>query len=280
MERQPGQEDVEMKDVDGVRDLTGIYPRVHDGVQKLVEITEMRTAVVEAREGEEVKKHDRSENDHDNSREGPGAAIVLSSSQVATAKKNERPPVDDCCAICFGDFVLPCKTNCGHWFCARCILQLWHYKPALQLCNCPICCCVITKLSPEASSLASRDGDVAQVLKDIQRYNHLSVHGWEGVFLKIRALPLLIQRMFRDLIQPGMLGLIIDILRGVGSLLGLLCWICNLGPDPMDWLIYFPRMAGRWATAIVIIFFLVYICQILMRRIQARRLVGVQLEQM
>lgn len=30
---------------------------------------------------------------------------------------NDSPPDDDVCAICFGDFSVPCKTNCGHWFC-------------------------------------------------------------------------------------------------------------------------------------------------------------------
>lgn len=29
----------------------------------------------------------------------------------------EIPPNDDVCPICFGDYTIPCKTNCGHWFC-------------------------------------------------------------------------------------------------------------------------------------------------------------------
>lgn len=29
----------------------------------------------------------------------------------------DGPPVDDCCPICFGDFTIPCKANCGHWYC-------------------------------------------------------------------------------------------------------------------------------------------------------------------
>lgn len=31
----------------------------------------------------------------------------------------DGPPVDDCCPICFGDFAIPCKANCGHWYCGQ-----------------------------------------------------------------------------------------------------------------------------------------------------------------
>lgn len=34
------------------------------------------------------------------------------------------PPVDDCCPICFGSFTVPCKANCGHWFCGSVLILL------------------------------------------------------------------------------------------------------------------------------------------------------------
>lgn len=33
--------------------------------------------------------------------------------------KQELPPDDDVCPICFGDFTIPCKTVCGHWYCGE-----------------------------------------------------------------------------------------------------------------------------------------------------------------
>lgn len=34
------------------------------------------------------------------------------------ARRNtDNPPTDDCCPICFGGFVVPCKAPCGHWYC-------------------------------------------------------------------------------------------------------------------------------------------------------------------
>lgn len=34
----------------------------------------------------------------------------------------DAPPVDDCCPICFGDFIVPCKADCGHWYCGNLFL--------------------------------------------------------------------------------------------------------------------------------------------------------------
>ncbi|CAK9168281.1 unnamed protein product [Ilex paraguariensis] len=118
-------------------------------------------------------------------------------------READGPPVDDCCAICFGSFTIPCKTNCGHWFCANCILQFWNHRAALQRCKCPICSCLISKLTPEASSLfQQQEQEVIEVLKNIQKYNRLFVGGVHGLILKVVGLPLFIRRMFRGLMDP------------------------------------------------------------------------------
>lgn len=31
--------------------------------------------------------------------------------------ESETPPEDDVCPICFGSFKVPCRGNCGHWYC-------------------------------------------------------------------------------------------------------------------------------------------------------------------
>ncbi|XP_060167673.1 uncharacterized protein LOC132598679 isoform X2 [Lycium barbarum] len=118
--------------------------------------------------------------------------------------ESEKAPDDDVCSICFGNFTIPCKTNCGHWFCASCILQLWHYRSALRQCKCPICCCLISKLVPEASLLVQQEEDVVELLRRIRRYNHLHISGAYGIFLKVLALPLLTRRVLRALMDALM----------------------------------------------------------------------------
>ncbi|PSS19042.1 E3 ubiquitin-protein like [Actinidia chinensis var. chinensis] len=117
-------------------------------------------------------------------------------------RERETPRDDDCCPICFGDFDVPCKTNCGHWYCASCILMLWNYSSALQRCKCPICSRLISKLTPEASLTLRREKEIVEALKKLQRYNRLFVGGARGFIMKVHRLPLLFWRFFGGLMSP------------------------------------------------------------------------------
>ncbi|XP_009787114.1 uncharacterized protein [Nicotiana sylvestris] len=145
--------------------------------------------------------------------------------------ESEKPPEDDCCPICFGDFSIPCKTNCGHWFCASCILQLWRYRSTLQRCKCPICCRPINKLVPEASLLIQQEEDVIELLKKIECYNHLYIGGAYGVFLKVLAIPLLTRRILRSvmdgLMNPDQIRLNYYLMRVLALLLSWIYCSCQ-----------------------------------------------------
>ncbi|KAK9044339.1 hypothetical protein V6N11_072649 [Hibiscus sabdariffa] len=95
---------------------------------------------------------------------------------------NETPPDDDCCPICFGSFTVPCRSNCGHWYCGSCILQFWNYSSAPKPCKCPMCACKIINLMPEASLQQQQDQEVTQQ--------------------KLCQLPLFMKRMFLGLMDP------------------------------------------------------------------------------
>ena len=51
-------------------------------------------------------------------------AVVLADGAVTTEERkkiqSETPPEDDCCPICFGSFTVPCRGDCGHWYCGNC----------------------------------------------------------------------------------------------------------------------------------------------------------------
>lgn len=36
--------------------------------------------------------------------------------------EKDAPPNDDICPICFENYNIPCKTNCGHWYCGMFLL--------------------------------------------------------------------------------------------------------------------------------------------------------------
>ncbi|CAI0557019.1 unnamed protein product [Linum tenue] len=112
------------------------------------------------------------------------------------------PPVDDCCPICFGDFSVACKANCGHWYCGGCILQFWNYSAASRPCKCPMCSSSITKLTPEASLLNQPEQGVKEVLRDVERYNRLYVGGARGLVQKVRESPLFFKRIVMRMMDP------------------------------------------------------------------------------
>ncbi|XWS39986.1 hypothetical protein CRYUN_Cryun18bG0101500 [Craigia yunnanensis] len=116
---------------------------------------------------------------------------------------SESPPDDDCCPICFGSFTVPCRSNCGHWYCGSCILQFWNYSSASKPCKWPMCTCKIVNLMPETSlQQQQQDLEVTEVLKSVQRYNLLFLGGVRGFFQKVRELPFFINRMFQRLMDP------------------------------------------------------------------------------
>ncbi|KAI8003427.1 E3 ubiquitin-protein ligase RNF170 [Camellia lanceoleosa] len=115
----------------------------------------------------------------------------------------EGPPANDRCSICHGSFNLPCQANCSHWFCGNCILQVWNYGSALQPCKCPLCRRQITLLIPsDASSRQRHDSDAAEILGKIERYNRYFGERSNGLIQRLRDLPFLLRRLFRDIMEP------------------------------------------------------------------------------
>ena len=43
------------------------------------------------------------------------------------------------CAVCLGPLCQPIQTNCGHEFCAQCILAYWQHDQWPRAARCPMC---------------------------------------------------------------------------------------------------------------------------------------------
>ncbi|KAF3628986.1 putative E3 ubiquitin-protein ligase-like isoform X3 [Capsicum annuum] len=136
--------------------------------------------------------------------------------------RTEKPPTDDICPICFGNFVVPCRGPCGHWYCGGCILQYWNYGAALQPCSCPMCSKKLTDLKPEASLYSQQDAEVIEVLKKVRKYNRLFVGGTYGLMLKVLGLPFYMKRVFNEMMNPDRPGAHLNKLRIFAMFLGLL----------------------------------------------------------
>ncbi|KAL2460512.1 RING/U-box superfamily protein [Abeliophyllum distichum] len=94
--------------------------------------------------------------------------------------------IDNVCPICFDRFTIPCRTNCGHWYCGSCILEFWEFGPSIRPCKCPLCSCKITNLVPVISQHIGPEEDVIMVVQKVRQYNSLYIRGVRGFFLGLR----------------------------------------------------------------------------------------------
>ncbi|ESQ53749.1 hypothetical protein EUTSA_v10026077mg [Eutrema salsugineum] len=171
--------------------------------------------------------------------EGPNAAVLADGVLTAEERKietdnrgerkteSETPPEDDCCPICFSSFTVPCRGNCGHWYCGSCILQYWSYAAVSRPCKCPMCVRHITKLSPEASLQQCQEQEVKEVLAKVRRYNRLFVGGLTGFVQKVHELPLLMKRLVWHMMDPDANNLYFHEVR-IFAVKNILPWLCKL----------------------------------------------------
>ncbi|XVE93320.1 hypothetical protein REPUB_Repub01dG0181700 [Reevesia pubescens] len=193
-------------------------------------------------------------------------------------RMSESPPDDDCCPICFDSFTVPCRSNCGHWYCGSCILRFWNYSSASKPCKCPMCTHKIVNLMPEASLQEQQDQEVAEVLKSVQRYNLLFVGGARGLVQKVRELPFFIKRMFQGLMDPDANDTYIAEMRLFAMVLSIIYRATPFDFIPTGGLVI-GRVLDFSAITIVLVLHLVGICRRrrLMQRV--RRLAAVELLQ-
>ncbi|XP_009800207.1 uncharacterized protein [Nicotiana sylvestris] len=185
--------------------------------------TTVSFSVAEEIEDEQDGNHGRTIED-ENRGESDGASsnsVVVVEAENAFMRTG-KPPTDDCCPICFSNFVVPCRGPCGHWYCGGCILQYWNYGAALQPCNCPMCSRKITDLTPEESLYCQQDAEVIEVLKKVRKYNRLFVGGTYGLMLKVLGLPFYMKRVFNEMLNPDRPGAHLNKLRIFAMFLGLL----------------------------------------------------------
>lgn len=58
--------------------------------------------------------------------------------QEPGAAYNEDPTVQNC-PVCLAPLTYPVQTNCGHQFCANCLLSYWQHDQWPRPARCPVC---------------------------------------------------------------------------------------------------------------------------------------------
>lgn len=53
---------------------------------------------------------------------------------------------DSQCPVCLGELHYPVETNCGHLFCAQCVITYWRHGNWLGAIRCPVCRQTVTVL--------------------------------------------------------------------------------------------------------------------------------------
>lgn len=140
----------------------------------------------------------------------------------------EEPPLDDCCSICMGDFTIPCRSNCGHWFCANCVIVLWDHTGADQPCKCPLCTRPINHLTTQESMRNLEEVEIIEVLENI---NRICNGGTQNLIVSGQESP---RRVFPDMTYPDRFKLYFYKMRWLALALGSLYKISSSDLIPIS----------------------------------------------
>ncbi|XP_024373830.1 uncharacterized protein [Physcomitrium patens] len=94
-------------------------------------------------------------------------------------------------------------SSCAVRLWGECILRVWQHSSVLQPCKCPICRRAITLLIPtNVSEAQQQDPEVERVIRDLAKYNRIFGGGPVSFMQRVRDMPLLLQRMVGELMDP------------------------------------------------------------------------------
>ncbi|XP_028666617.1 RING-HC_RNF170 domain-containing protein [Erpetoichthys calabaricus] len=162
---------------------------------------------------------------------------------------------DSLCPVCLHAACCPVETNCGHLFCAPCLLAYWRHGPWLGAISCPLCRQKVTSMY-SLSGDTRRGAPEVQVLRDIGDYNKRFSGQPRPMSDYLYDMPLFLHLMLRGLFT--MAGLIwIFCLRIVvcffGAVLSLTLSV-DVIPEPFCWVL--------GAVDDLVVVFLVLACMI------------------
>ncbi|XP_032230065.1 E3 ubiquitin-protein ligase RNF170 [Nematostella vectensis] len=107
------------------------------------------------------------------------------------------------CPVCITDARFLTMTNCGHEFCAPCIITYWRHGRWLGAVQCPVCRQQVNLLFANFSSEESSSDDSHQWRGEINEYNRRFSGLPRSVMEHLRDLPTLLRQLFSELFSVG-----------------------------------------------------------------------------
>lgn len=106
------------------------------------------------------------------------------------------------CPVCLQMPSFPVQTNCGHLFCARCLITYWRHGSWLDAVSCPLCRQKVSLMCHQFKE-SRADQQSKQVLLEITDYNKRYSGAPRRVIDYLRDAPLLLQFLVRSLGTVG-----------------------------------------------------------------------------
>lgn len=141
------------------------------------------------------------------SSDGPAAHLRSSRSMLCSPEQSAacwsfQQDSSQSCPVCLQTTSFPVQTNCGHLFCAPCLMAYWRHGTWLDAISCPLCrqkVSVLCHLFKESRS----DHQSKEVLVEISNYNRRYSGAPRRVTDYLCDAPLLLQMLLRGLGTMG-----------------------------------------------------------------------------
>ncbi|XP_064386265.1 E3 ubiquitin-protein ligase RNF170-like isoform X1 [Halichondria panicea] len=116
----------------------------------------------------------------------------------------EQPAIevapDERCPVCLAPLALPVQTNCGHTFCAQCVLSYWRHDQWPRAARCPICRRQVTLL---LAGHALREEEGQELWTQVTDYNQRMSGQWRPLMHYLYDVPTILTHMFPHLPPPS-----------------------------------------------------------------------------
>ncbi|XP_033124526.1 E3 ubiquitin-protein ligase RNF170-like [Anneissia japonica] len=122
----------------------------------------------------------------------------------ATERAPRQVNRDAQCPICLVEQMnFATETNCGHVFCANCLITYWRYGAWLGAIQCPVCRQIVTILFPCFRDNENGGDGHAAIMQEINDYNRRFSGEPRPLMDYLRDLPTLLRHLVIEMFSPS-----------------------------------------------------------------------------